>query len=51
MEITIHAIRKRQRARLYIYKKQKEITKRFRYKNPYTLQKARQFPLPFIYKT
>ena len=45
MKITTTAFSKRQRARFNIYKKQK-ITKRlYIYKNPYTLKKARQFPL------
>ena len=34
-------------AHAYIHKKQKNIVKRFIYKNPDTFQKARQFPLRF----
>ena len=44
------AISKRQCARFYIYTKSKKIAKRFIFKNPDTLQKARQFPLRFIHK-
>ena len=40
---------KRQRSRLYIYTKRKNC-KTFIYKNPDTLQKARQFALRFIWK-
>ena len=47
MKITMTAISERQRARLYIYKKQKKLRYVFIYKNPDTSQKARQFPLRF----
>ena len=40
----------RKRARFYIPKKQKILRYVFIYKKPDTFQKARQFPLRFIYK-
>ena len=50
MKITTTAIRERQRAGVYIYKKQRKLRNVFIYKNSDTLQKARQFALRFIYK-
>ena len=50
MKITITAISKIQRAHFYMYRKQKN-AKRFIYKKPDTLKKARQFSVRFyIYK-
>ena len=39
----------RQRARFYMHKRPKKLRKVFIYKKSYTFQKARQFPLRFIY--
>ena len=39
----------RQRECFYIHKKQKKLWNVFIYKNPDTFQKARQFPLRFLY--
>ena len=49
MKITMTAIIERQRARLYT-QKAKNIAKLFYMQNPDTFQKARQFPLRFLYK-
>ena len=49
MKITMTAIIKRQRARLYT-QKAKKIAQRFIYKKTDTFQKARQFPLRFYIK-
>ena len=47
MKFTITDISKRQRGRLYKYKKQRKWRNVFILKNPDTLQKARQFLLRF----
>ena len=49
MKITITTISERQRARFYIYKKQKTAKRLYKYiyKKPDTFRKARQFALRF----
>ena len=47
MKITLTAIIKRQRARIYTQKAKKKMGNIFIYKKPHTNQKARQLPLRF----
>ena len=50
MKFTITDIIERQRARFYKYKQQNKLKNVFKYKKQENLQKARQFPVCFIYK-